>query len=1083
MLKPRIYTVATAHLDTSWNWDLETTIREYLPRTIYDNLALFEKYPEYVFSFEGSYRYELMEEYDPEGFARVKEAVAQGRWRVAGSAYENGDVNIPSPEALIRNILYGNNYFDKTFGKRSRDIYLPDCFGFGWALPSIAAHCKLLGFTTQKVCWSCAYGVPFDLGVWRGPDGERIYASLDARNYAATLKRVRRHSVHLKLNENIKKYDLPFTFVLHGVGDRGGAPKEESVQTVLGELRQNENQKVDVLCAGSDDVFRDLAALPPELQQKLPQWETELVMTDHGVGGYTSRAIGKRWNRKGEQLAAAAEQLACASSLLGARSYPQNVLDTAWKRIIAHQFHDDIPGTSLVKCYQRNWNDYMLSMNQLGEEIRFSAACLAQGMDSAFAKGRALTVTNTLQFARRETVSACVPVSADCRFIRVFDASGAEVPSQLNNLADGTAEIAFCASLPGFACALFDVREYDSPCTLETGLSVTEQTLENERYLVTLDENGDIASIYDKQSCVELLDAPVRMALQDYDGYPNYPAWELDYNEAMAPPREYAARPMISVLENGAARAALRVIRSCPAQDGETSFFAQTISLDAGGEFLRVENEIEWRSLRSLLKTEFPFTVKSEEATYDLGLGTIRRGSSHTRLYEVPAQMWADISEPSAFYGVSVLSDSKIGWDKPNENTLRLTGIHSPRAAYSDQHLMEFGLNRYGFGIYGHCGSWTNGTQKQAACFNAPLQVFLVPPSAGPLGSEYCFARCSEEKALIRALKKAQDSDELIVRFNEGAGDSLEAVQFSLCGPCRITAAREVSGSEEPVSAAGKYTLKDGVLQFDMTACQLRSFALTVESNLDLGGYDYAAWDLPYDTDAVSSNSARTDGALPNGYAIPAEQFPAKIVSAGIPFTMGSAAHGENNTVTCRGQRIPLPEGVQTLHLIAASCRGDMLETLRIGNAAVPFAVQDCEEAIGAWDLYSLGETGYVKTDALAWNSTHAHKNGEDDPAKQLYFFHYRFNVTNAADFTLPENENLVILAATLTRGEPLAVCAAPLYDQLEKRPCTYQISPEADAEAHRRGKEHQRGRYKFLRNYISRRLAAELNRYKRVKR
>ena len=72
-LKKRIYTVATAHLDTSWEWDLETTIREYIPKTLHDNFAMFEKYPDYKFSFEGSYRYELMEEYYPEEFEKLKE--------------------------------------------------------------------------------------------------------------------------------------------------------------------------------------------------------------------------------------------------------------------------------------------------------------------------------------------------------------------------------------------------------------------------------------------------------------------------------------------------------------------------------------------------------------------------------------------------------------------------------------------------------------------------------------------------------------------------------------------------------------------------------------------------------------------------------------------------------------------------------------------------------------------------------------------------------------------------------------------------------------------------------------------------
>lgn len=218
-LKPRIYTVATAHLDTSWNWDFETTLREYIPATLRDNFALFEKYPDYRFSFEGSYRYELMEEYYPEEFEKLKEYVAQGRWNVTGSAYENGDVNVPSPEALFRNILYGNSYFEKTFGKRSTDIFLPDCFGFGWALPSIARHANLSGFTTQKLTWSSAYGIPFDLGRWYGVDGRWIYASLDARSYVAELDKVRKNrAVSQKLKANLKNttFRLPISSTAQG---------------------------------------------------------------------------------------------------------------------------------------------------------------------------------------------------------------------------------------------------------------------------------------------------------------------------------------------------------------------------------------------------------------------------------------------------------------------------------------------------------------------------------------------------------------------------------------------------------------------------------------------------------------------------------------------------------------------------------------------------------------------------------------------------------------------------------------------------------------------------------------------------
>ena len=127
----KIYTIATAHLDTVWNWDFEHVIKVCIPATLDENFKLFEHYPEYQFNFEGSYRYELMEEYYPEKFEQLRKYVEEGRWNVTGSSFENGDVNVPSPEALFRNTLYGNKYFEKKFGKKSNDIFLPDCFGFG----------------------------------------------------------------------------------------------------------------------------------------------------------------------------------------------------------------------------------------------------------------------------------------------------------------------------------------------------------------------------------------------------------------------------------------------------------------------------------------------------------------------------------------------------------------------------------------------------------------------------------------------------------------------------------------------------------------------------------------------------------------------------------------------------------------------------------------------------------------------------------------------------------------------------------------------------------------------------------------
>ena len=307
----RIYTIGTAHLDTVWNWDFEHVLSVCLPNTLKDNFSLFAKYPDYKFNFEGAYRYELFEEYYPDEFEILKQFVAQGRWAPCGSSYENGDVNVPSPESLLRNILYGNRYFQSRFGCRSNDIFLPDCFGFGYALPSIAAHAGLRGFSTQKLTWGSTYGIPFDIGRWQGPDGKQIFASLDPKSYCTVFKQIRTDKNLLKkLKKNEKDYGLPWTFAYHGVGDVGGAPKEESVKTLQSEMAQNDTQEIKVLSASTTQFFDDLAALDESEQNRLPLWNNELTMTNHGAGSYTSRAFGKRCNRKNEELASMTERAA-----------------------------------------------------------------------------------------------------------------------------------------------------------------------------------------------------------------------------------------------------------------------------------------------------------------------------------------------------------------------------------------------------------------------------------------------------------------------------------------------------------------------------------------------------------------------------------------------------------------------------------------------------------------------------------------------------------------------------------------------------------------------------------------------------
>ena len=1029
----RIYTIATAHLDTIWNWDFEYVINTCLPKTLDDNFRLFETYPNYRFNFEGAYRYELFEEYYPEKFEKLKEYIADRKWNVTGSCYENGDVNVPSPELLFRNVLYGNGYFQKKFGVKSNDIFLPDCFGFGWALPAVAEHANLKGFSTQKLSWGSAYGVPFDIGLWYGSNGKAVFASLDCKSYCTTFKNVRTNkTLTKKLNKNIKNYGFGWTDGYHGVGDVGGAPKDKSAKTVNDEIEQNDSSEIKVLSSTPSELFDDLSNLDLSQISRLPKWNNELVMTNHGVGSYTSRAFSKRCNRRSEELADMAERSAVIASAVCAAKYPSAELEKAWKRVIAHTFHDDITGTSVERAYKRSWNDYILSLNQFSNVFEGSTAQIIKNMDTSWTKGVAVVVSNSIEQPRMEPVDITVP-AAGFKYVRVFDKDGHEMPSQVNYSDSNYIKATFCANVPAFGLKVFDVLYSYEPCDINTGVRVKDNMLENFKYIVSINKNGDISSIIDKTlGEVELLNKPIRYELNKEKGSKSYPAWEMKYKEVKKYPWEFAEKGRLEVVEKGPARATIKVTQSVG-----KSVFNYYVSLAAGSSRINVFNEIEWREFSRMLHNGFSFRLKNDKAVFDLGLGVIERKKANKKLYSVPAQKWADISDKNRGYGVSIFSDSKYGWIVKDERTLRLTVLHTPKYYYrndSVQGMMDFGLNRYSYAIYAHKGDFTQGTQLHARFFNQPMAVFTSDKHLGMLGSEYSFGTISNENVIIRAVKKSEDTDEIIVRVNEGAG--CRALKTELFLGNGILSAREVYASEEEI---GEATVVDGKLVFDLAPFEVKTFALTLLSCNASVKEEQKVVELPYNIKATTFNSDRAAASIPTiNVSIPAEIFPKAITCNGVKFETGDV-NAEYNALVCNGQTIKT--NGNRLYFVAASLFGDKSYDFGVGENNISIKVQAVNERIGGWDLYNLAETAFIKTDKLAWEFTHTHSAGKDNVASQLYFFMYEINTESFDEITLPSDSGLIILAATETFDTGLVRLNSALYDRVENRTFDYKMS------------------------------------------
>ena len=111
--------------------------------------------------------------------------------------------------------------------------------------------------------------------------------------------------------------------------------------------------------------------------------------------------------------------------------------------------------------------------------------------------------------------------------------------------------------------------------------------------------------------------------------------------------------------------------------------------------------------------------------------------------------------------------------------------------------------------------------------------------------------------------------------------------------------------------------------------------------------------------------------------------------------------------------------------------------SIRCGDKTEEVFVPDCFEAIGAWDLYSMGEKGYVKPCRLAQEFTHMHIDAGDEIAKQCYLF-YAEMPTEADTLTLPIDEDILVFAVTANAYAKTEGALCPLYDTLKKEPFTY---------------------------------------------
>jgi len=627
---------------------------------------------------------------------------------------------------------------------------------------------------------------------------------------------------------------------------------------------------------------------------------------------------------------------------------------------------------------------------------------------------------------------------------------GRAVPAQISN-----GKVVFLARVPSVGYAVYSVHAGKSE---ENTLHVTSHSLENKYYRVTIDDNGDISSIYDKAIGKELLSAPMRLAIS-YDNPQQWPAWNMDWKQEQAPPRAYVSGPAtIRVVENGPARVAVEVSRETAG-----SKFVQTIMLAAGeaGKRVVIKNDINWNTRQSNLKAVFPLTASNEMATYNLGIGTIQRPNAAPRKFEVLSHQWIDLTDATGTFGATILTDCKNGSDKPNDNTIRLTLIRTPgvRGGYPDQATQDLGHHEFVYGIAGHADDWkTAQTDWQGEELNDPLIAFTTEKHTGTLGRQFSLVKISNPRIGIMAMKRAENSDEFVIRMVELSGKPEANVRVAFASP--IISAREVNGQEQPLGPA---VVKNGELVASFTAYQPRTFAVRLKpAAIRVAPVRSEPVALQYDLAVASNTGAKITGGFDGkGDALPAEMLPSTVSFHGVTFHLAPAKTGVMDAVVANGQTIALPHGnYNRVYVLAAAAGPDQQTTFKVGGHADTVMVEDWGGFIGQWDdrqwiakdvtipaqmgrpahtehddyAQMVGiRPGYIKRAELAWYCSHHHdSDGKNVAYAYSYLFGYAMPLpAGARSITLPKNSRVRILAISVAKENPQITPAQPLYDTL----------------------------------------------------
>ncbi len=799
--------VGHTHIDVAWLWDLEQT-RLKAQRSFSTVLSNMDRYPDYVFMQSTPQIYEFIKEDSPELYSRICEAVQSGKWEPEGAMWLEADCNIPNGESLVRQILYGKEFFKKEFGKDSHILWMPDVFGYSAALPQILKKSGVDCFVTSKISWNMLNTMPYDTFMWKGLDGEEILTYFittpevgkDSGNCGATYNAVLHPEAVYGTWKRYKQKEINQDVLMcYGYGDGGGGPTIDMLEKAQ-RLKKGVTGFPKVIMGNTGAFFERLLDKIKN-DKYLPRWVGELYLELH-QGTYTSMGEIKKNNRKAEIALRNAEFFHVLETANGINA-DYGSIKKHWKTLLLNQFHDILPGSSIEKVYLDSRQQFAELFQDINAMNRHALTSLA---DSIHTKKAAVVVFNTLSFQRNDYISIQKSDLGTAKGIE--DPGGNLLPVQTD--ADGN-QLIYAENIPSMGYRTY----YPAAGTWIPDFSVfpiSENHLENEFYILEFDATGCISRLYDKTSHRNVLADNARgNCLKAYDDRPyKWDTWNIDmyYEEKF-----WEADDLISseVVEKGPLRYGIRQHRKF-----QNSHIVQTIYIYHGMPRIDFITDIDWKEDSLVLKAEFPVEINSDYATYDIQFGNVRRPthtntSWDTAKYEVCAHKWADLSEGN--YGISVLNDCKYGYSI-HDNIIKLTLLKCGLAPYDK---IDRCRHQFTYSLYPHEGTChSSQTIALAHQLNSAPAVCKTKAHTGTLPESLSFLHCDNPNVIIDTVKPAEREKALVIRLYETCNEHSDVLLYINLPCTSVKTCNLMEIPEEDCSYSGNHQFNFQIKPFEI---------------------------------------------------------------------------------------------------------------------------------------------------------------------------------------------------------------------------------------------------------------------------